>query len=593
MVPGISPTSPVTSDIVCEARVTTSLAAQLDYELELIAGSVIQILQVLDDGFAVGRCGDKVGQFPMSFVEPLQVQQHSEKAQVTPHQNQRNSESPTKHANVAHASTGHSGYTAGKKSHSRKGSYTHLNTRSHDSFVTPYAKTLYQFVAVSADELSFQRNEIVTLISHIDDEWMEGELDGRRGIFPTNYVDIIVDCPSNDDSNSKPKSSSGDSSRNGQPAVTESAVEQLPETYGRAMYNFTGEGTNDLNLQEGDTVTILRQVNADWFEAQHDDGRIGFCPVTYIEVFGSEPICPDALPSPSTPVAIGQPNGSESSTVNGTGLSSMQHKPSVKPKPPVKPKVKSPSSSLPLSESLKQEDSTSTKKTAIANISRMSSENKRIPPAVVARKSPAFALQNFDSHSTLDDLIKNELSAVFKDKSPKTAGADDASIMRCRSAATFSNVASSCQDVKPSHARSFELRHANSDVGARPTRPGTGHDISSIQHIESLTYLNMMQYGTEENLRLTASKSTRPDNLPVSAHQPTVLPVKKKAPPPPPPSRCGLRSSGDAKRTLTVNGDIPRIKPRRPAPPCPAQSRSTMPRSGRNLMEFSPEQGKL
>ena len=29
---------------------------------------------------------------------------------------------------------------------------------------------------------------------YVDNEWLEGEVDGQRGIFPISYVNVIVDC---------------------------------------------------------------------------------------------------------------------------------------------------------------------------------------------------------------------------------------------------------------------------------------------------------------------------------------------------------------------------------------------------------------
>lgn len=46
-----------------------------------------------------------------------------------------------------------------------------------------------------AGELSFAAGRIVKLRRYIDDEWLEGELDGKTGIFPVAYVDTIIDCP--------------------------------------------------------------------------------------------------------------------------------------------------------------------------------------------------------------------------------------------------------------------------------------------------------------------------------------------------------------------------------------------------------------
>ena len=60
--------------------------------------------------------------------------------------------------------------------------------------VTPYAIALYPFKGELDDELSFVPNDIILLTSHVDDNWLEGEIDGKIGIFPANHVAIQIDC---------------------------------------------------------------------------------------------------------------------------------------------------------------------------------------------------------------------------------------------------------------------------------------------------------------------------------------------------------------------------------------------------------------
>ncbi|CAL1529614.1 unnamed protein product, partial [Lymnaea stagnalis] len=75
------------------------------------------------------------------------------------------------------------------------GSYTSENTRSHDAEVTPYGRVLYPFTAKLPTELSLSEFELVTLIQHVDQDWTEGEISCKRGLFPTSFIEIIVDCP--------------------------------------------------------------------------------------------------------------------------------------------------------------------------------------------------------------------------------------------------------------------------------------------------------------------------------------------------------------------------------------------------------------
>lgn len=41
------------------------------------------------------------------------------------------------------------------------------------------------------DEISFDPDDIITNITEIDDGWYMGEIHGKRGLFPSNYVEKI------------------------------------------------------------------------------------------------------------------------------------------------------------------------------------------------------------------------------------------------------------------------------------------------------------------------------------------------------------------------------------------------------------------
>ena len=61
------------------------------------------------------------------------------------------------------------------------------------------------------------------------------------------------------------------------------------DVYGRVLYDFKAESERDLDMAEGDTVTVLRKLNEHWFEARHDNGKVGLCPVSFVELIMSDP----------------------------------------------------------------------------------------------------------------------------------------------------------------------------------------------------------------------------------------------------------------------------------------------------------------
>lgn len=47
---------------------------------------------------------------------------------------------------------------------------------------------MFPYNAVNSDELTFQKDSIITVISKDEESWWKGELNGKIGLFPSNYV---------------------------------------------------------------------------------------------------------------------------------------------------------------------------------------------------------------------------------------------------------------------------------------------------------------------------------------------------------------------------------------------------------------------
>lgn len=56
----------------------------------------------------------------------------------------------------------------------------------------PSAKALFDFDAQNEGELDFKEGAIIELVSKIDENWFEGRCNGKSGLFPVTYVQVMV-----------------------------------------------------------------------------------------------------------------------------------------------------------------------------------------------------------------------------------------------------------------------------------------------------------------------------------------------------------------------------------------------------------------
>uniref|UniRef100_A0A8C5LKA6 Sorbin and SH3 domain containing 2 n=1 Tax=Leptobrachium leishanense TaxID=445787 RepID=A0A8C5LKA6_9ANUR len=74
----------------------------------------------------------------------------------------------------------------------------------------------------------------------------------------------------------------------------------------RAVYDFRAQTAKELSFKKGDTVYILRKIDKNWYEGEHN-GRIGIFPISYVEKIGpSEKAQPVRPPPPAQVREIGE-----------------------------------------------------------------------------------------------------------------------------------------------------------------------------------------------------------------------------------------------------------------------------------------------
>lgn len=139
---------------------------------------------------------------------------------------------------------------------------------------------LYDFIAQTSRELSLKKGDVVNIQRIVDKNWYEGNIDGKTGIFPISYAESI-------------------SSKSLQ-RVSKKCI----NGWARAKYNFTAKNQVELTLNKDDIVSLIREVDNNWYEGSLN-GKSGIFPISYVEVI-SDPDCyvpkTSQLSSPSSSI---------------------------------------------------------------------------------------------------------------------------------------------------------------------------------------------------------------------------------------------------------------------------------------------------
>eukprot|EP00057_Strongylocentrotus_purpuratus_P009810 XP_011664284.1 PREDICTED: vinexin isoform X6 [Strongylocentrotus purpuratus] len=148
------------------------------------------------------------------------------------------------------------------------------------------AIAVYPFTAQSKKELSFKKGDTIYLTREIDKNWVEGEHHGNKGIFPRTYVEIVTSI---------------EEARNLQVNAPSA------EGKGRAKYRFKGETANELSVNKGEIVDLVRKIDNNWWEVRHGN-KAGIVPVAYLDVL-REPQQGLSSPQPKSPASSGGGRG--------------------------------------------------------------------------------------------------------------------------------------------------------------------------------------------------------------------------------------------------------------------------------------------
>ncbi|XP_068545684.1 sorbin and SH3 domain-containing protein 1 isoform X40 [Anas acuta] len=234
------------------ARAKFDFKAQTLKELPLQKGDIVYIYKQIDQNWYEGEHHGRVGIFPRSYIELLPPAEKAQPKKPSPLQ------------------------------------------------VLEYGDAIakFNFNGDTQVEMSFRKGERITLIRRVDENWYEGRIPGtsRQGIFPVTYVEVLkrpvvknaIDYPD------PPMSLSPNRSMTASPqqpqAQQQGASPDRSHTprdivsY-QALYSYTPQNDDELELRDGDIVDVMEKCDDGWFVGTSRRTRqFGTFPGNYVKL---------------------------------------------------------------------------------------------------------------------------------------------------------------------------------------------------------------------------------------------------------------------------------------------------------------------
>ncbi|XP_052041324.1 dynamin-binding protein isoform X1 [Apodemus sylvaticus] len=283
-------------------------------ELPLFVGDVIEVLAVVDEFWLLGKKEDVTGQFPSSFVETMTIPSLKEGERLFVCicefiSRELNSLSLHRGDLVILDGAPTAGWVQGRSCWGARGFFPSscihelcLSSQSRQwhsqSLLLPpseyamgQARALMGLSAQLDEELDFREGDVITIIGVPEPGWFEGELEGRRGIFPEGFVELLGPLRTVDKSLNS--GCGDDSTVNGEVDVSPEEVEsggdeddQPTGNYGIALYKFQALETNELDFEVGDKIQILGTLEDGWLEGRLK-GKTGVFPHRFVKLCSS------------------------------------------------------------------------------------------------------------------------------------------------------------------------------------------------------------------------------------------------------------------------------------------------------------------
>ncbi|XP_021570487.1 CD2-associated protein [Carlito syrichta] len=156
----------------------------------------------------------------------------------------------------------------------------------------------YDYDAVHDDELTIRVGEIIRNVKKLQEEgWLEGELNGRRGMFPDNFVkEIKRDTDSKDDNLPIKRERHGNVaslvqriSNYGLPAggiqphpQTKNIKKKIKKRQCKVLFEYIPQNEDELELKVGDIIDINEEVEEGWWSGTLHN-KLGLFPSNFVK----------------------------------------------------------------------------------------------------------------------------------------------------------------------------------------------------------------------------------------------------------------------------------------------------------------------
>ncbi|KAF3702566.1 CD2-associated protein Adapter protein CMS Cas ligand with multiple SH3 domains [Channa argus] len=229
----------------------------------------------------------------------------------------------------------------------------------------------YEYEALHDDELTLRMGDIIKNVRYIEEDgWMEGDLNGKRGLFPDNFVkELKKESKEVKETKNEPKETSQSQRREKSAGNVANLVQRMsvigiptggfqPQPPAAAkkpkkrqckvLFEYQPQNEDELELKLGDIIEITEEVEEGWWSGSVN-GKVGLFPSNFVkelDAMGEEGdsidttteetdgLAMESHPHPATPTSPQPTSGngviSQPKKVRGVGFGNIFREGSVK-----------------------------------------------------------------------------------------------------------------------------------------------------------------------------------------------------------------------------------------------------------------------